>query len=241
MAHGTGAEKVGHLRGGSEYVGAARRSGRPTHTPFHSTSSVMRSTGAIVILVVVLVVGFIGCAGCGTYNSLVEQDTAVEEAWANVETTYQRRADLIPNLVSTVQGAADFEQNTLTAVTEARTRAVNITLSDEDLNNPARVQEFLQAQGALGNATGALINAVREDYPELGATEAFRDLQVQLEGTENRINVARTRYNEEVRDYNTSVRSFPANVMAGMFGFDRRVPFEAEAGAEQAPTVEFDS
>jgi LemA protein len=200
----------------------------------------MRSTGAIVILIVLLLVGFAGCAGCGTYNSLVQKDTAVEEAWANVETAYQRRADLIPNLVATVQGAADFEQSTLTAVTEARTRAVNITLSAEDLDDPARVQEFLQAQGQLGAATGALINAVREDYPELGATEAFRDLQVQLEGTENRINVARTRYNEVVRDYNTSVRSFPANLFAGVFGFEPKTPFEAEAGAEDAPDVEFD-
>lgn len=200
----------------------------------------MRSTGALVVLVLVLLVGFAGCAGCGTYNSLVQKDTAVEEAWANVETTYQRRADLIPNLVETVQGAADFEQGTLTAVTEARTRAVNIDLSADDLNDPARVQEFLQAQGQLTAATGALINAVREDYPELGATEAFRDLQVQLEGTENRINVARTRYNEVVREYNTSVRSFPANLFAGLFGFERKTPFEAEAGAEQAPDVDFD-
>ena len=199
----------------------------------------MRSTGAIVLLVAVLLLGFAGCAGCGAYNSLVQQDTAVEEAWANVETAYQRRADLVPNLVSTVQGAADFERGTLTAVTEARTRAANITLSAEDLDDPARVQEFLQAQGALGAATGSLINAVREDYPELGATEAFRDLQVQLEGTENRINVARTRYNEVVRGYNTSVRSFPANLFAGVFGFGTKTPFEAEAGAEQAPDVDF--
>ncbi|MDX1531632.1 MAG: LemA family protein [Rhodothermales bacterium] len=200
----------------------------------------MRSTGAILILVIVLVVGFVGCAGCGTYNNLVGAEETVEEAWADVETQYQRRADLIPNLVSTVQGAADFESETLQNVTEARTRAINVRLSEDDLDDPARVQEFLQAQGELTAATGALINAVREDYPELRATEAFRDLQVQLEGTENRINVARDRYNDAVRSYNVSVRSFPANIWAGLFGFERRVPFEAEAGAEDAPDVEFD-
>lgn len=200
----------------------------------------MRSTGAIVILVLVLLVGFAGCAGCGTYNSLVGQDVAVEEAWSNVETAYQRRADLIPNLVSTVQGAADFEQETLTAVTEARTRAVDINLSGDDLNDPAKIQAFQEAQGQLAAATGSLINLVREDYPELGATDAFRDLQVQLEGTENRINTARRDYNGEVADYNQSVRSFPANIMAGIFGFDRKTPFEADAGAEDAPEVSFD-
>ena len=160
----------------------------------------MRSTGAIVLLVIFLVVGFAGCLGCGTYNSLVQKDEAVATAWANVETTYQRRADLIPNLVSTVQGAADFESETLQAVTEARTRAVNITLSAEDLADPAAVQNFMDAQQSLGAATGALINAVREDYPELGATENFLALQDQLEGTENRINVARRDYNGAVGD-----------------------------------------
>ena len=201
----------------------------------------MRSTGAIVILVLLLVVGFAGCAGCGTYNSLVAADVDVDQEWSNLEATYQRRADLIPNLVATVQGAADFESETLTAVTEARTRAVNVNLEGDDLDNPARVQEFLQAQGALNAATGSLINAVREDYPELGATEAFRDLQTQLEGTENRINTERRRYNEVVTDYNQDIRTFPTALWAGMLGFDRRVPFEAEEGAERSPTVDFDS
>ncbi|OZC04320.1 LemA family protein [Rubricoccus marinus] len=200
----------------------------------------MRSTGAIIILVLVLVVAFAGCAGCGTYNSLVSADTNVEQEWSNLEATYQRRADLIPNLVATVQGAADFEQETLTAVTEARTRAANITLDGDDLNNEARVQEFLNAQGALNAATGSLINLVREDYPELGATESFRDLQVQLEGTENRINTQRRDYNAAVADYNREVRTFPTNIVAGFTGFDRKVPFEAEAGAENAPDVSFD-
>lgn len=197
----------------------------------------MRSTGAIVLLVLALLVGFAGCTGCGTYNSLVTQDEAVTNAWAGVETAYQRRADLIPNLVATVRGAADFEQETLTAVTEARTRAVDLTLSAEDLNDPARVQAFQEAQGQLAAATGSLINLVREDYPELRATESFRDLQVQLEGTENRINTARRDYNDAVQRYNSQVRSFPTNVLAGMFGFDRKTPFEADAGSEDAPDV----
>ena len=201
----------------------------------------MRSTGAIILLVLVLLVGFAGCTGCSTYNSLVTADTEVEQEWGNLEAAYQRRADLVPNLVATVQGAADFERNTLTEVTEARTRAVNIKLSGDDLDDPARVQEFLQAQGALNSATGSLINAVREDYPELGATEAFRDLQNQLEGTENRINTQRRDYNEVVADYNNSVRSFPTNLVAGLTGFGRKVPFEAEAGAEDAPDVSFDN
>ncbi|NNF58947.1 MAG: LemA family protein [Rhodothermaceae bacterium] len=200
----------------------------------------MRSSGAILLLIVLLLVGFAGCAGCGSYNSLVAEDERVEEAWGNVETTYQRRADLIPNLVATVQGAADFEQETLQAVTEARTRAVNVTLSGDDLDDPTALQRFSEAQSQLTAATGALINAVREDYPELGATEAFRGLQDQLEGTENRINVARRDYNGAVRSFNQQVRSFPTNIVAGLFGFDRRVPFEADEGADEAPEVSFD-
>ncbi len=200
----------------------------------------MRSTGAIILLVALLLVGFAGCAGCGTYNSLVGADEGVNEEWANLESAYQRRADLIPNLVATVQGAADFERETITEVTEARTRAVNIELSADDLNDPARVEEFLQAQGQLSATTGSLINAVREDYPELRATAAFQDLQAQLEGTENRINVARRDYNAAVTDYNRSTRTFPTNIVAGLTGFDQRVPFEAEAGAEDAPEVSFD-
>ena len=198
----------------------------------------MRSTGAIVIVVLLLLVGFAGCTGCGTYNNLVTADEQVDEAWGNVETAYQRRADLIPNLVSTVQGAADFEQETFTQVTAARAAAqeANETFDADDLDNPEAVQAYLAAQQAVPLA----INAVAEAYPELRATEAFRDLQVQLEGTENRINTARRDYNETVRGYNTRVRSFPTNIVAGLTGFDRRTPFEAEAGAEDAPEVSFD-
>ena len=200
----------------------------------------MRSKGAIGLLVVVLLLGFAGCAGCGTYNSLVAEEENVNEAWANVETTYQRRADLIPNLVNTVKGAANFEQETLTSVTNARARATSINLSAEDLSDPAKLEQFQQAQAELGGALGRLL-VVAENYPQLQATEAFRDLQVQLEGTENRINVARTRYNEAVRIYNTKIRSFPAAIFAGIFGHSRRPPFEADPGAEQAPTVDFSS
>lgn len=200
----------------------------------------MRSKGGLAIAVLSLLVGFAGCAGCSTYNSLVADEERVDESWANVETAYQRRADLIPNLASTVQAAGDFEQETLQAVTEARARATSINVSAEDLSDPAALERFRAAQGQLSGALGRLL-VVSENYPQLRATEAFRDLQAQLEGTENRINVARTRYNEAVRGYNTAIRSFPAVMFAGMFGHNRRPPFEAEAGAEQAPTVDFGS
>jgi LemA protein len=200
----------------------------------------MRSKGAIAILVVVLLVLFAGCAGCSTYNSMIGAEEQVEESWANVETAYQRRADLIPNLVNTVRGAADFEQETLESVTQARANATSINLSADDLTDPAQVRAFQEAQSQLSGALSRLL-AVSENYPQLRATEAFRDLQAQLEGTENRINVSRMDYNETVRGYNTQVRRFPANVFAGIFGFETRTPFEAEAGAEQAPTVDFSS
>lgn len=199
----------------------------------------MRSTGAIVLLVVVLLVGFAGCAGCGSYNSLVQQDEQVERAWADVETQYQRRASLIDNLVATVQGAADFESETLQAVTEAR-RQAPASLTAEQLSDPAAVEAFQNAQAAIGASLGSLINVVREDYPELRATESFRSLQDQLEGTENRIATSRRDYNATVQSYNTSVRSFPTALFAGIMGFDRRTPFEADAGAEDAPEVSFD-
>ncbi len=200
----------------------------------------MRSKGTIVALVVVLLVLFAGCAGCNTYNSLIESEERVEQSWGDVETQYQRRADLIPNLVNTVRGAADFEQETLESVTQARARATSINLTVDDLSDPARVRAFQQAQSELSGALSRLL-AVSENYPQLRATEAFRDLQVQLEGTENRITVARRDYNESVRQYNTQVRRFPSNIFAGMFGFDRRTPFEADEGAETAPTVDFSS
>ena len=198
----------------------------------------MRSTGTIVLIVVLLLVGFAGCAGCSSYNNLVAEEEAVEQSWADVETQYQRRADLIPNLVNTVRGAADFESETLQSVTEARARATSINLDASDLEDPARIQEFQQAQDELTGALGRLL-VVAENYPQLRATEAFRDLQAQLESTENRINVARRDYNGAVARYNTHVRRFPTALIAGIAGFDRRTPFESEAGAEQAPEVAF--
>lgn len=200
----------------------------------------MRSKGALVLIVVLLLVGAAGCAGCGTYNSLVTQEEQVEQAWADVQTQYQRRADLVPNLVATVRGAADFEQETLESVTAARARATSINLTADDLEDPAALRQFQEAQTALSQSLGRLL-AVSENYPQLRATEAFRDLQAQLEGVENRIAVARRDYNAAVQQYNTSVRRFPAALFAGVFGFDRRSPFEADPGAEQAPTVDFNS
>lgn len=198
----------------------------------------MRSTGAIVLLVVVLLVGFAGCAGCGTYNTLVEKDNTVEQAWADVETQYQRRANLIPNLVSTVQGQAGFERETLESVVQARSRATGIQLSADDLNDPAAVQRFQEAQQQLSGSLSRLL-AISENYPELRANEGFLALQDQLEGSENRIATQVRNYNGAVADYNASVRRFPANLYAGVLGFNRRVPFQAEAGAEQVPQVQF--
>jgi LemA protein len=200
----------------------------------------MRSKGAITLVVLVLVLGFVGCGATSTYNSLVQEDEQVQQSWANVQAAYQRRADLIPNLVETVKGAADFEQETLTAVTEARAKATSIQLSAEDLDNPQQLQQFQQAQSALGQSLGRLL-AVSENYPELRATQNFSDLQAQLEGTENRITVARRDYNNAVRQYNTQVRSFPTVIFAGLMGFEQKASFEAEQGAEQAPDVDFNS
>ncbi|PSQ82349.1 MAG: LemA family protein [Bacteroidetes bacterium QS_1_63_11] len=198
----------------------------------------MRSKGAITLAVLVLILGFVGCVSTSSYNSLVQTDEQVQEAWSNLQAAYQRRADLIPNLVETVQGAADFEQETLTSVTEARAKATSIQVDAGDLDNPQKLQQFQQAQSALGKSLGRLL-AVSENYPKLQATQRFSDLQAQLEGTENRITVARRDYNNAVRRYNTQVRSFPTVIFAGLMGFEPKTPFEAETGADQAPDVDF--
>jgi LemA protein len=158
-------------------------------------------------------------------------------ALANVQSAYQRRADLIPNLVETVKGYAAHEQGTFEAVVNARAKATQITLDPTNLT-PEKLQEFQKAQGELGSALGRLI-AVQENYPDLKANENFKDLQAQLEGTENRINEARNKFNAVVQDYNVVIRSFPKNILAGIFGFDKMSKFEAEAGAESAPKVKF--
>ncbi|MBW7467024.1 LemA protein [Pontibacter aydingkolensis] len=175
-------------------------------------------------------------SSCG-YNTMVQKDETVEAAWANVQNAYQRRADLVPNLVNTVKGAANFEQETLTRVIEARAKATSVNISPDNLS-PENIQRFQQAQGELSGALSRLLVSV-ERYPELKANQNFLELQAQLEGTENRIAVERRKFNEAVQDYNTTVRSFPTNLMAGIFGFERKGHFEAEAGAQQAPTVEF--
>jgi LemA protein len=188
----------------------------------------------IVVLAVILILG--GC-GCGGYNKMVNLDEAVKNKWGNVQSEYQRRSDLVPNLVSTVKGAANFEQETLTKVIEARAKATSMNVSPENLT-PENMQRFQQAQGQLSGALSRLL-VVAEQYPQLQATQNFRDLQVQLEGTENRIKVARNDFNTSVLDYNSTVRRFPNNIFAGMFGFRPKPPFQAEAGAERAPKVEF--
>lgn len=172
-----------------------------------------------------------------TYNGFVNKEEGLKSAWSNVETQYQRRADLIPNLVSTVKGYAAHETQTLNEVTEARARATSINLSADDLT-PERLQQFQQAQAQVRSALGRLI-AVSESYPDLKANQNFLNLQAQLEGTENRISTERMRYTEAVRDYNTAIKKFPTMIYAGWFGFKEKPQFKAEAGAEKAPEVKF--
>jgi len=168
---------------------------------------------------------------------MVQLDENVKTKWNQVETQYQRRSDLIPNLVSTVKGAAKFEQSTLTAVVEARAKATQVKVSADDLS-PEKLEKFQAAQGQISQALGKLM-VLTENYPELKATQQFSDLSVQLEGTENRIAVSRKDFNDAVQEYNVKVRSFPNNLTAGMFGFKQRAGFKADAGAENAPKVQF--
>ncbi|MBY0245614.1 MAG: LemA family protein [Sphingobacteriaceae bacterium] len=186
------------------------------------------------ILGVVVLIALL--SGCG-YNGLVKLDENVKSKWGAVQTQYQRRSDLIPNLVSTVKGAAKFEQGTLTAVVEARAKATQMTLKADDLS-PANIQKFQAAQGQLSQALGKLLS-ITENYPELRATQQFSDLSAQLEGTENRIAVARKDYVDAVQEYNVKMRSFPTNLTAAMFGFSIKGTFEAEPEAKNAPKVEF--
>jgi LemA protein len=177
-------------------------------------------------------------SGC-SYNSLVSAEEEVKAAWAQVENAYQRRADLVPNLVATVKGSAAHEQNVLAAVTQARAQATQIKVTADDLSDPAKVRAFAQAQAQLSQNLGRLL-AVAENYPDLKANASFRDLQAQLEGTENRIAVERRRYNEAVLRYNTLVRSFPSLISAKLFGFKPKEPYHATTtGAERAPEVKF--
>lgn len=193
------------------------------------------SKSAIAIIAVIIIVILWGISG---YNSLVNQDESVSTAWSNVEAQYQRRSDLIPNLVSTVKGYAKHEQSTFQSVVEARAKATQVTIDPSNIT-PEKLQEFQKAQSGVSSALGRLI-AVSENYPELKASQNFSELQAQLEGTENRINESRRLYNESVQAYNRKVRSFPGNILAGIFGFQQKTKFEAESGAEKAPKVSFD-
>lgn len=183
-----------------------------------------------VIAVIAMILG-------GTYNGLVQDREKVRTAFSNVQTQYQRRADLIPNLVNTVKGVSDFEQETLTDIVEARSKATGINV---DADNPEQVQQFVQAQQEVSGALSRLLVVV-ENYPTLKASEAYRDLIAQLEGTENRIQVARADYNEAARPYNARIQTFPTNLVAGLFGFSRMEPFTADEGSDQAPTVDFNT
>lgn len=188
--------------------------------------------GVVVLLVIIFYSFF-----AGKYNEMVTRNELVSRHWADVETAYQRRADLIPNLVNTVKGYADFEQETLTQVIEARSKATAVNVDANDLD-PNSIAQFQQAQEGLSSALSRLMVVV-ERYPDLKANQNFLQLQSQLEGTENRISVERRKFNEATREYNTYIGLFPQSMLAGMYGFDKKGYFEAEAGAEDAPEVKF--
>lgn len=193
--------------------------------------------GLVVLLIVAAVVFGLYLWFKGNYNNMVKLDEGVQAAWSQVENVYQRRADLIPNLVATVKGYAAHEQETLEGVISARSKATQITVDPENLT-PEELSKFQKAQGELGSALGKLL-AITENYPDLKANTNFLELQSQLEGAENRITVERQKFNETARVYNTTIRQFPKNIVAGMFGFEKKPYFEAQVGAEQAPKVEF--
>ncbi len=193
-----------------------------------------KNKGLIITIVVIVLVALWGIL---SYNGLVEMDEKVSNQWANVETQYQRRSDLIPNLVNTVKGYAKHESQTLEAVMAARSQATQVKIDPSNCT-PQQLAAYQKAQGDVTTALGKLL-AITENYPDLKANQNFLELQSQLEGTENRINVARKDFNDSAKEYNTSLRRFPRNIIASMFGFEKRNYFEAEAGAEKAPKVEF--
>lgn len=196
----------------------------------------MKSKNLVLIVILGALLVFGGCA-CSGYNSLIQQDENVKVSWNNLQSDYQRRSDLIPNLVNTVKGAADFEKETLTGLVEARAKATSINVDAANLT-PEKIAEFQQVQGQISSGIGRLL-AVVENYPDLKANQNFRDLQAQLEGTENRIKVARNDFNAAVQAYNVKVRSFPMNALAGFFGFSAKPGFQADPGSERAPEVKF--
>ena len=195
----------------------------------------MKKLSIPVIIIAVVAVIAIMCVSA--YNSLVSSEESVDTAWSQVENVYQRRADLIPNLVNTVKGYAAHEKETLEGVVSARAKATQMTIDPTNLT-PEAIEKFQAAQGELGSALGKLL-AITENYPDLKANENFKELQAQLEGTENRIAVERKKFNETAQVYNTSIRKFPRSIVASMFGFERKPYFKAQEGAEQAPTLQF--
>ena len=194
-----------------------------------------RSLVTLAVIVGILLLALVG--GCNSYNRFVTQEERVENAWSKVESAYQARADLVPNLVNTVKGSAEFERGTLTDVVEARAKATSVNIDPNNLT-PENIQRFQEAQGELGSSLSRLLVSV-ERYPELRTTSAFTQLQSQLEGIENRIRVERNRYNDAATQFNTQIRRFPGAIFASVFGFEQKAQFEAEESAEQAPTVEF--
>lgn len=197
---------------------------------------VMRKSKALFDILILFI--FSSFYGCG-YNTLVSLDEKVNQAWAQVQNQYQRRMDLIPNLVKTVEGVANFEKSVMTQVTEARSHVGQMTLKPEDLSDPDKFAQYQKAQDQLGSALSRLL-VVSENYPQLKANENFLQLQSQLEGTENRIAVERKKFNEAVQEYNTSTRTFPRVIVAKMFGFKEKEYFKAKEGSENAPDVKFD-
>lgn len=187
------------------------------------------ATGVVVVIILLW--------GVSGYNGLVSMDEGVQGKWANVETQYQRRSDLIPNLVNTVKGYATHEKTTLESVIKARSEATSVKIDPENLT-PEKMKQYQEAQGSVSSALGKLL-MVAENYPDLKANENFLELQTQLEGTENRITVARKDFNDAAKEYNTAIRRFPKSILAGMFGFEKKAYFEAESGAEKAPEVKF--
>ena len=195
-----------------------------------------KNLGIIILIAAILLIG--GC-GCNGYNGIVKQDESVKKAWNNVQTEYQNRNDLVGNLVNTVKGAANFEQETLTKVIEARAKATSVNINADNLT-PEKLAEFQQAQAQLSGSLSRLL-VVAEQYPELKATQNFTQLQGQLESIENNIKNSRKLFNEEINVYNTKVRSFPMNLLAGMFGFHAKPGFTADPGSEKAPNVDFNT
>lgn len=193
----------------------------------------MKRSGLLIVLAIIVVLGFFGC---NSYNGLVTADQNVKQAWSNVETNYQRRTDLYSSVIRTIEGSANFEKSTLREVLEARSKATSVQVNIDD---PASLAAYQQAQTQLQGSFSKLL-AVVEAYPDLKTTTAFRDFQTQIEGTENRINVARQDYNKVVQDYNLKVKRFPNNIFAGIFGYKEKPFYKADAGSEKAPDVKFD-